>query len=275
MVIAVTGADGQVGQAIRSIADGFPDLTFLFWSRREADITNPEQLNKLFQETQPNWCINLAAYTAVDKAESEPDLAYDINASGAGNVASACKAAGTKIIHLSTDFVFDGTKRSPYLETDATNPLSVYGRTKLEGEQKIQQVLPEHLIVRASWIFSEYGNNFYKTMVRLGNEGRQLRIVNDQIGCPTYAVDLARALLALISQSDLPFGIYHFANSEEVTWFDFAKAIFAAKSLSVDITPISSEEFGAPAQRPSYSVLDTSKISKVLSKPIQSWREFL
>ena len=201
MVVLVTGANGQLGQALQFIAGNYPEITFVFCDSKKLDITNADSIDAIFQEVKPDFCINAAAYTAVDKAESEPEKAYLINVSGAENVAIACKAHTTTLLHVSTDFVFDGTKTTPYTEEDIPNPTGIYGQTKLEGEKAIQAIFEHYYIIRTSWVYSQFGANFMKTMLRLGSERDTLSVVNDQIGTPTHAVDLAEALVQIIITS--------------------------------------------------------------------------
>lgn len=264
-----------MGQAIRHVSAAYPDIKFVFLSKSEADISNKPQLEKIFKEIEPDFCINAAAYTAVDRAESEPEMAALINCVGAENVASVCYALDITLIQISTDFVFDGSKRAPYREDDIPNPLSVYGQTKLDGEIRIAKICPKHFIVRASWIYSRFGTNFMQTMLRLADTGKSIRVVNDQIGNPTNAIDVAEALIAIIRSGSTAFGTYHFSGEGETTWFDFAKAIFGAHHLNPDLQPISSAEFGAPAKRPSYSVLNKRKFRDEFHMPIPRWQESL
>lgn len=275
MVVLVTGSGGQLGQALQSIASEFAQMTFVFADSASGDITSLENLDKLFSKHQPDFCINAAAYTAVDKAESEPEKAHLINVEGARNLAICCKKFQTTLIHVSTDFVFDGQKKSPYNELDQPNPTGVYGRTKLEGEQAILEILPQSYIVRTSWVYSGFGNNFMKTMLRLAAERDTLSIVDDQIGTPTHAVDLARALLTIVASGKTEFGVYHYSNEGETSWFGFAKKIFDLKGISITVNPIPTSGFPTPAKRPFYSVLDKSKIKTVFSLDIPEWKNSL
>lgn len=233
MVIAVTGASGQLGQALRYVAGKFPELQLHFATSSEADITDSQSIANFFDRINPDACINAAAYTAVDKAESEPEKAYAINVTGVANLANACKERNMLLVHISTDFVFDGTKNSPYTETDSTNPQSVYGKTKLQGEDEVRSLLDRHYIVRTSWVYSQFGNNFMKTMLRLAAERDAISVVNDQKGSPTNACDLAQALLTILQSNTEKFGTYHYSNEGECTWYDFAK-----KSLKLIRLPL-------------------------------------
>ncbi|OYQ41550.1 dTDP-4-dehydrorhamnose reductase [Flavobacterium aurantiibacter] len=262
MKVLVTGANGQLGQCLQELAPQFQNLEFTFCSSHELDITQQSQIEDKFSELRPDFCINAAAYTAVDKAESESDRAFLINETAVGYLALACKKYNTSLIHVSTDFVFDGTKNTPYQETDAVNPLGVYGQSKLAGEQRIQEILESFYIVRTSWVYSDYGHNFKKTMLRLGKERGAVSVVNDQRGCPTHAIDLAQALLAIVNAKNhkaVPYGIYHFCGNNEMTWYSFAIQIFEEAELKVAVTPIPTSDFPTPAKRPAYSVLDRSK----------------
>lgn len=277
MVVLVTGANGQLGQAIKFVAGNYPKIDFVFCSSSDLDITNNENCESVFKSIKPNFCINTAAYTAVDKAESEPEKAHLINCIGAKNLAESCKKANAKLIHISTDFVFDGSKKAPYNETDLPNPKGVYGLTKLEGEKAIQEVLDAYFIIRTSWVYSQFGNNFMKTMLRLASERTSLSVVNDQIGTPTNAVDLANAILKIVetNSSNSHFGIYNFSNEGQCSWFDFAKKIFEINEVKIDLNPIPTTQFPTPAERPKYSVLDKTKIKTTFGIAIQSWEDSL
>jgi dTDP-4-dehydrorhamnose reductase len=275
MVVLVTGASGQLGQAIQFIAPSYNDYQFIFASSQDLDITNQEQVNSFFETNTIEFCINAAAYTAVDKAESEPEKAYAINVLGPKNLAQACKKHKVKLIHISTDFVFDGSSKRPYLETDKTSPVSVYGKTKQEGEQAIIENCDEHFILRTSWVYSQFGNNFMKTMVRLASERESLSIVSDQIGSPTNAVDLAKVILSIIKANNSNFGIYNFSNEGTASWFDFAEEIFRINKNTISVNPILTEAFPTPATRPKYSVLDKTKIKTVFNLEIKNWKEAL
>jgi dTDP-4-dehydrorhamnose reductase len=258
MVVLVTGANGQLGQSLQFIAKNHLDIKFVFCSSSDLDITIKENCQAVFAKYKPNFCINAAAYTAVDKAETETEKAYLINVEGAKNIAEACKEHNTVLLHISTDFVFDGTKTEPYTTEDATNPLGVYGKTKLQGEQAIQNTWEKHYIIRTSWVYSHFGNNFYKTMLRLAQERDEISVVNDQIGCPTNAVYLAKFLVKIveIKPQDISFGIYHFSGDEVMSWYDFALKIFAENKITIKVNPIPTSAYPTPAKRPAYSVLN-------------------
>jgi dTDP-4-dehydrorhamnose reductase len=280
MVVLVTGANGQLGQAIQHIAKSYLNLNFVFCNSTDLDISNKENCQAVFHKIKPNFCINAAAYTAVDKAESEQDKAELINVIGAKNLAETCNEFDTKLIHISTDFVFDGSNDKPYSETDIPNPKGVYGQTKLDGEKAIQAVFSKYYIIRTSWVYSKFGNNFMKTMLRLASERTSLSVVNDQMGTPTNAVDLAEALVQIILNNNQQptanhFGTYHFSNEGQCSWYDFAKKIFEINNVSIDLSAIPTEQFPTPAERPKYSVLDKSKIKSTFGLPIKTWEESL
>jgi len=280
MVVIVTGANGQLGQSIQHIAAKYPEIQFVFCSSVELDITNKSNCSEVFSKYKPVYCINAAAYTAVDKAESEKEKAHAVNVIGAKNLAEACKDNNSILLHISTDFVFDGSNTIPYTEDFATNPLGVYGKTKLDGELAIQETLEQFYIVRTSWVYSQFANNFMKTMLRLSSERDTLSVVNDQIGTPTYAVDLAEALIQMVitdsQESDNKnYGIYNFSNEGVCSWYDFAKEIFRINGISTTVNPIPTSSFPTPAKRPSYSVLDKTKIKNVFGIKINSWEKSL
>lgn len=277
MVVLVTGANGQLGQAIQFVAGNYPNIHFVFCSSSDLDITNKENCGSVFNKEKPDFCINAAAYTAVDKAESETDQAHLINCIGAKNLAEACKNFNAKLIHISTDFVFDGSKNAPYNETDLPNPKGVYGQSKLDGEIAIQEVFDAYFIIRTSWVYSKFGNNFMKTMLRLASERTSLSIVNDQIGTPTNAVDLAECLVTIITEHSKlnteHYGIYNFSNEGQCSWFDFAKKIFEINQVKIDLIPIPTTQFPTPAERPKYSVLDKTKIKSTFRIEIKPWEQ--
>ena len=289
MVVLVTGANGQLGQAIQSISEKFAEVDFVFCDSSFLDITNLINVNQVFNQIKPDYCINAAAYTAVDKAETETEKAYLINVIGAKNLAEACKINNTILLHVSTDFVFDGSmtslhEKSGYTEEDIPNPTGVYGRTKLEGEKAIQETFDYYFIIRTSWVYSKFANNFMKTMLRLGSEKDSLSVVNDQIGTPTNAVDLAEAIIEIIlhteysrnvSSSDSNFGIYNFSNEGQCSWYDFANKIFEENNITIDLKPIPTTSYPTPAKRPAFSVLDKTKIKRVFGLKINKWEDSL
>lgn len=275
MVVLVTGANGQLGQSLHYIATNYPELHFVFCSSSDLDITDSENCETVFSKTNPDYCINAAAYTAVDKAESEPEKAHLINVIGARNLAEVCQKHHTVLLHISTDFVFDGDKKTPYKEDDIPNPTGVYGQTKLDGEKAIEAVFEKYYIIRTSWVYSQFGNNFMKTMLRLASERDALSVVNDQIGTPTNAVDLADALISIILSNKNAFGIYNFSNEGQCSWYDFAKEIFEINKVKIDLKPIPTTSYPTPAKRPPYSVLDKTKINSTFEIEIKNWEESL
>ena len=275
MVVLVTGGHGQLGQALQHIAPEFTGVDFLFTDFAEVNILDKAGLNSYFAAKKPDFCINAAAYTAVDKAESESEKSFEINVTGAKNLAETCEKYGTTLVHISTDFVFDGNKNTPYTEEDATHPQSVYGKTKRDGEVAIAQALKKHYIVRTSWLYSQFANNFMKTMLRLAGERPSLGVVSDQIGTPTHAVDLARAIVHIITSGKEAYGLYHFSNEGVASWYDFAKKIFEVNNISIELKPIPTSAYPTPAARPTYSVLDKSKIKQVFAIEIKEWQEAL
>jgi dTDP-4-dehydrorhamnose reductase len=275
MVVLVTGANGQLGQSLQFIASNYPELHFVFYPSSDLDIINLEACETIFSKNKPDFCINTAAYTAVDKAESEPEKAHLINVIGAKNIAEVCQKHNTTLLHVSTDFIFDGEKNSPYTEEDSTNPTGVYGKTKLEGEKAIQAVFDEYYIIRTSWVYSQFGHNFMKTMLRLASERDSLSVVNDQTGTPTNAVDLAECLIKMMTSPASAFGIYNFSNEGQCSWYDFAKKIFEINNINIDLKPISTSDFPTPAKRPQYSVLDKTKIKAAFGLEIKNWEDSL
>jgi dTDP-4-dehydrorhamnose reductase len=279
MVVLVTGANGQLGQSLQFIEKNYPNIEFVFCDSEKLDITDYDTVNNVFNQFSPDFCINAAAYTAVDKAESEPEKAYSINVLGPQNLAKTCKIYDTVLLHVSTDFIFDGTKKIPYTEVDQPNPTGVYGQTKLDGEIAIQDIWEKHYIIRTSWVYSQFANNFMKTMLRLGSERDSLSVVDDQIGTPTNAVDLAEVLVTIINKhsklNDEHYGVFNFSNEGQCSWFDFAKKIFEVNNINIDLKPIPTTSYPTPAKRPAYSVLDKSKIKTVFGVKINNWETSL
>jgi dTDP-4-dehydrorhamnose reductase len=275
MNVVVTGANGQLGQALQYIAGKYPEISFHFYGSADLDIVRKESISKVFESMRPVFCINAAAYTAVDKAESETDKAYAVNATGVKNLAEVCRDCNTTLIHISTDFVFDGNKETPYTETDATNPQGAYGQTKLDGESEILKISSKYFIIRTSWVYSQFGNNFMKTMLRLAQERDSLGVVSDQTGTPTHAVDLAETIVSIIQSESNNYGIYNFSNEGAASWYDFAKKIFEIHNIGIDLNPISTSDFPTPAKRPKYSVLDKSKIRAEFNIGIEQWDKSL
>ena len=247
----------------------------VFPPEAQANILDPTGLRALFEAHRPAYCINCAAYTAVDKAEDELALARKVNRDGVENLARLCGEYGTTLIQISTDFVFAGTGNEPLVETDTAEPISVYGLTKLEGEQVIAAHTDKFFILRTSWLYSEYANNFVKTMLKLGREREELKIIWDQVGTPTYAIDLAGCILTIIETHSQQYGIYHYSNEGIASWYDFATAIFELSQTAVRTLPIRTAEYPTKATRPAFSVLDKSKVKKELGVAIPHWRTSL
>ncbi|MGK0307146.1 MAG: dTDP-4-dehydrorhamnose reductase [Urechidicola sp.] len=274
--ILVTGKGGQLARCIENIAPNYPELNFVFKSFLELDITDLESVESVFTNSKPfDYCINCAAYTAVDKAETEIQEAYNVNVLGSKNLTEACLKHNVTLIHISTDFVFDGHASKPYTEQSITNPLGVYGETKLEGENVIAETLQNYFILRTSWLYSEFGNNFLKTMLRLSRERDEISVVVDQIGSPTYAKDLAGVVLQLIASRNTSYGIYNYSNEGIASWYDFANKIFKLSNSRIKLNKIETKDYPTPAARPKYSVLDTSKIEKLLKLEIPNWKASL
>lgn len=273
-LIIVTGAEGQLAQALK---DQMFDAEVRFFNKAKFNLTDSVQLETVFIKYRPTLIINTAAYTQVDEAETNQEKAEKVNSTGVGNLATLCEKFDCKLIHISTDYVFDGEKQSPYTEEDKTNPVTAYGSTKLNGEKLIQSAdLPVFAIIRTSWLYSQYGHNFYKTMLRLAATKNELQVVDDQTGCPTNANDLAEALLKIASQlNEKNSGIYHFSNAGATTWYGFAQAIFKKHNLDIKVNRVTSEQFPTPAKRPHYSVLDHTKIKGAFSLNIKNWQESL
>lgn len=273
--ILVTGSNGQLGSEIQSLASNFSNFEFIFTDRSQLSLEHPDSIPAFLDTVKADFIINCAAYTAVDKAESEPELAALINHKSVEAIARWCFSNQSKLVHVSTDYVFDGTSALPLKESDATNPQNEYGKTKLKGEQAALKENPATIIIRTSWVYSEFGNNFVKTMMRLMNERGTLNVVNDQIGSPTYAKDLAQAVLDIVSKNNWKGGIYNFSNEGEISWFDFAIAIKEIAGLTCDVSGIPSSQFPTPAKRPSYSLLDKSKIKDTFGVAIPEYRDSL
>ena len=277
MKVLVTGSNGQLGLSIKNQAGSFPTFHFIYTDVDELDITNIEKLKIFFQKNKIDALINCAGYTAVDKAETEREKAFLINAQGVKNLASLSNEFGYFLFHISTDYIFDGKKTNPYIESDSPNQLSIYGLSKFEGEKEIISLAKNAIILRTSWLYSEYGNNFVNTIQRLAKERPELKVVSDQVGTPTYAGDLAEAILKIIShKSDFSgVNIYHFSNEGVASWCDFAKAIVGMDNLSCKVTPIPTSEYPLPAIRPFYSILSKEKINKEFDINIPDWKESL
>jgi len=280
MKILITGAYGQLGSEIKALTEKYKTWQFLFTDADVLDITDENAINIYFRQNQPDFVINCAAYTAVDKAESDAETAEKVNAIAPKLLAKYSEITGSKLIHISTDYVFNGESFVPYTEEDKVNPAGVYGKTKLQGEINCFEENPDSLVIRTSWLYSTFGNNFVKTMLRLAGERDKLNVVFDQVGTPTNAADLAGAILSIIQISEkdngkfVP-GIYHYSNEGVASWYDFAKAIFETTGVKCEVSPVLSDQFPTPAKRPNYSVLNKSKIKNTFGLTIPYWKESL
>lgn len=269
MKVVVTGAKGQLGtDLVHLLADRGYEV--YGYGREELDITNFYQVKQVISEVNPDVVIHAAAYTKVDLAESEPDQAFLINAYGTRNVAVVSEAVGAKLVYISTDYVFDGMATTPYNEFAPTNPLSIYGKSKLAGEQFVRDLHSKFFIVRTSWVYGKHGNNFVKTMLKLAQERDELMVVHDQVGCPTYTVDLANCILELIQTEK--YGVYHVSNSGHCSWYEFAKAIFEEARIKVKVNPCTTEEFPRPALRPAYSVFEHMALKLNGFRELRDWK---
>jgi dTDP-4-dehydrorhamnose reductase len=277
--ILVTGANGQLGSELRVLSTSYPTYNFLFVTRNELEISDAIAVKKYFDTHTIDHCINCAAYTAVDKAETEKDIAFKVNADAVGYLAKACEKHQAQLIHISTDYVFDGTATEPIEENEHVNPLGVYGMSKLRGEQLAISNLENTIIIRTSWVYSSFGNNFVKTMLRLMKEKESINVVSDQRGCPTYAADLAEAILQIVlktnDQRPTTHGIFNYSNSGIINWYEFALTIKELSGSKCIVHPIPTSQYPTPAKRPQYSVLDTSKIRQTFGIPIPEWKESL
>jgi dTDP-4-dehydrorhamnose reductase len=273
--ILVTGANGQLGKELRDIAPSYPEVDFLFLSREDLPIHHYELVRNTFDGFKPDYCINCAAYTAVDKAEQEAELAYIVNSESVGILAAVSKIHDCKFIHISTDYVFAGDSPVPYKESDATGPVSVYGKSKLAGEKEAITQNPDSIIIRTSWVYSFYGNNFVKTMIRLMKERNEISVVSDQIGSPTWAADLALFIMHVIEFPEWKQGVYHFSNLGEISWYDFAVEIKKLIQSNCIVHPIPTSAYPTPAKRPAFSLLDKTKIKSVFGYEPPSWKPSL
>jgi dTDP-4-dehydrorhamnose reductase len=274
--ILITGANGQLGKSFKEIAKTSNHF-FLFTDIDELDITDFNQVDIFFRGNKPDFLINCAAYTAVDRAETDEKMAFLLNRDAVKNLAEACKIHNCVFIHISTDYVFDGEKTSPYNESDKVNPQSVYGKSKLAGEEILQNY-DNAIIIRTSWLYSDFGNNFLATMQRLGREKDEIRVVNDQFGCPTYATDLAKTIIIILEKTtnlDKKTQIFHFSNEGRCSWFDFASEIMKLSQIDCLVSPISTSEYPTVATRPLFSVLDKTKIKETFNIHIRTWQEAL
>lgn len=273
--IVVIGAGGQLGQCIKKIVGLRTIENVMFPEENMANILDVPALERLFEQTKPAYVINCAAYTAVDKAEDEADIAKAVNETGARNLAQLCKKHQATLLHISTDFVFEGAEVKLLNEDDEVGPISVYGATKLDGELAIIDELDQHVIIRTSWLYSEFANNFVKTMLKLGADRDELNIIADQVGTPTYAIDLANAIFDIIQHPEKKYGTYHFSNEGVTSWYDFAKAIFDLSGTKVEVNPIPTSAYPTKAKRPHFSVMDKTKIKADYDVQVPYWLDSL
>jgi dTDP-4-dehydrorhamnose reductase len=282
MKILVTGKNGQLGKSIhKSVTNNKKINEFVFVGREELDLSSTDNIISYFNQNNFDIIVNCAAHTAVDKAEEEAVLANQINHLAVAQLAQIAKTQQAKLIHVSTDYVFDGESDKPYTETDETNPINVYGKTKLAGEKALQEIMPtDAIIIRTSWVYSEYGNNFVKTMLRLGKERDELNVVSDQIGSPTYATDLANAILDTMQNKAFKevgqeTQVYHYSNVGEISWYEFAKEIFKLAGIQCSVSSITTEQYPTPAKRPKNTLMNKDKIAETFSVNIPDWKESL
>jgi dTDP-4-dehydrorhamnose reductase len=274
--ILVIGSNGQLGNCIKKAAEDFENkYEFIFTDSQTLDVTNSEQVQNFFYDNKPDFCINASAYTAVDLAEKEPEKAFAVNADGVANIAEACVEFNTILIHVSTDYVFDGETNLDYSEDDFTNPIGVYGQSKRKGEELALDINPKTIILRTSWLYSEFNKNFVKTMLNLFSQKDELGIVADQFGQPTNANDLAEAIMTIIENGNKTFGVFHFSNYPETTWFEFAKKIAEFSKSNVKLNPLTTEQYPTPAKRPKRSTMSLDKIEKVYKIEPKHWENSL
>ncbi|MGV3529419.1 MAG: dTDP-4-dehydrorhamnose reductase [Flavisolibacter sp.] len=273
--ILVTGSEGQLGKELQDLQAGYPGFNFVFVNRQALDVSDEASIQKSFRQYHPQYVINCAAYTAVDKAETEREKAMLINSQAVGLLAKACDAQGARFIHISTDYVFAGESKTPYREDDPIDPVNYYGQTKAEGEKQAFTNCKEAVVIRTSWVYSFHGNNFVKTMIRLMKERDELRVVDDQTGSPTYAADLAAAIMQIIQSEKWTPGIFHFSNEGVITWYEFAVAIRDLIASNCNVVPITTQDFPTPAKRPAYSVLNKEKICAAYGITLKDWRQSL
>ncbi|MAZ73148.1 MAG: dTDP-4-dehydrorhamnose reductase [Flavobacteriaceae bacterium] len=273
--VLVTGANGQLARCIQDLAPNIEGVNFIFATKQILDISNKQLVFDYFSNKSFDYCINTAAYTNVEQAEKDAENAFNINAEGAKNIAEACSANNTTLIHISTDYVFDGEKESPYTETDATNPINVYGASKLKGEMYVQTGCMQHYIIRTSWLYSQYGHNFLNTILKHAKAGNPLTITTEQTGTPTNANDLAALTVEIIKNDPKKYGVYHFSNAGKATWYDFAKEILIQHSHFDTSNLAKTEHYPTFAKRPKYSILSTSKLQNTFKSPLTNWKESL
>jgi len=273
--ILVTGAGGQLGSELQIACKGYPQFEFVFVDKDEMPLDQPEKVRSFVEELSPAWCISCGAYTAVDRAETDKELAFVINGDAVGAMAAACRKVGARMVHISTDYVFPGNSATPLKEDDVTGPINVYGESKLKGEQLALQNNPDTVVIRTAWVYSEFGNNFVKTMIRLMKEKPSINVIDDQVGSPTYAADLAQVILQVVTAPRFVPGMYHYSNEGKITWYEFALAIRELIGSSCPVSPITTDKYPTPAKRPHYSLLDKSKIKKTYGIEVPDWKKSL
>lgn len=274
-LIIISGGSGQLGNEFRHMSTEYSSFDFQFPDRLVMDLENPGAAADIIRRRRPAFFINCAAYTAVDKAETDAARAFIVNGTAVGELASACREVNTRMIHYSTDYVFEGSSSIPYTETDKPAPINVYGASKLEGERLCLTNNPDSIIIRTSWVYASTGHNFVRTMIRLLSDRKSINVVNDQIGSPTWAADIAKATMHIVSGTNWVPGIYHYSNQGAISWYDFAREIRSAINADCEITPIPTSAYPTPARRPPYSLLDTNKITSTYSLVIPGWKESL
>lgn len=280
--ILVTGANGQVGSELKALAAQYPDFNFDFVGREKLDITDEASVMAYFKTKKFAYCLSCAAYTAVDKAEEQKDMAMLVNTVGAKNLAIAAEETGGRMIHLSTDYVYHNSQNTPFVETDETNPQGIYAESKLAGDRTVLNINSKNLVIRTSWVYSTFGHNFVKTMLRLGADRDKLTVIFDQIGTPTYAYDLAKAMLDIVTKienkevaSDTIGGVYHYSNEGVTSWYDFATAIFRIENINCQVSPIETKDYPTAAKRPHFSLLNKAKIRGAFNLEIPHWEASL
>ena len=273
--ILITGSNGQLGNEMQQAAKRFPQFNYIYTDVAELDICNKTALDAFVKANGVNIIVNCAAYTAVDKAETDVELCYRINAEAVQNIGEVAKANGLKVVHVSTDYVFDGTNYLPYNEEMPVCPATMYGKSKLAGEEALKASCDEYVILRTAWLYSSYGNNFVKTMIKLGTERDNLNVIFDQIGTPTYAADLADAILNILAHNTFVSGIYHYSDEGVCSWYDFTKSIHKLKNISCNVLPIETKDYPALTPRPHFSVLNKAKIKATYQISIPHWEDSL
>lgn len=273
--VLVTGKNGQLGSELQELADNYPNYNIVFVDREEMDLSNPDQIFEVLDTEKPEIIVSAGAYTAVDKAESDQELCDAVNHIAVKTIGAWAADNNANVIHISTDYVFDGTSETPLKETDEPDPINVYGLTKLHGEQALRASIANHVIIRTAWVYSTYGANFVKTMIRLMSEREEIGVVADQVGTPTYARDLAKAIMQIIEAPEFVQGVFHYSNEGKISWHEFAVAVKEIKGFKTKVNAISSDAFPTPAKRPNFSLLDKTKIKEVYNVSVPDWRTSL